>query len=401
MPKFEYRAKKGPGRTVEGELDAESEADAVSAVTAMGYSPIRVSRKEDLEKKGSRLFGSLITRRHVTVFTRQLAGLTKSGVPILKALSIIGNQTANKRFKRALEGVGRKVRDGRMLSEGLADYPQQFPELYINMVRAGETGGVLDVVLERLAETREREEETRRKVQAAIAYPVLIVSVGVFTVFVLLAFFLPKVLALFEDREDLPLPTEILLGVSSFFSDYWLWMLAVAALFFALLRRFASMEQGRSFVDGLKLRLPLVGQFVLKSQIVRMARTLALLIESGIAIDKAMELSANAIENEVLKQEMLDVKDSTVRHGTSFADGLRDAEHFPAFVGNMSSVGEEAGRLEQSLVEVADFYEREVEHQSKLATSLLEPALILVVGGIVGFIVAAMLLPIFQLGSGL
>jgi type II secretory pathway component PulF len=400
MPRYRYKAKKGPGRTVEGELEAESEADAVASVDALGYSPIWV-RPAGEARGGRGMFGAFITRRHVTVFTRQLAGLTKSAVPILRALSIIAAQTPHPRFKALVEDVKSRVRDGRMLSEGLAEYPRQFSELYVNMVRAGESGGVLDVVLDRLADSREKEEETRRKIQAAIAYPVLILSVGFLTVFVLLAFFLPKVLALFKDYENLPLPTRMLIGISDFFSANWFWILAFLVLGAAIFTRLSAMGQGRTFIDNLKLRIPLLGQFIVKSEVIRMARTLSLLIESGISIDRAIELSANALNNEVLKDEIITVKENTVRQGASFSDGLRSAEFFPAFVGSMCSVGEEAGRLDESLSEVAEFYEREVEHQSRLATSLLEPILILLVGAIVGFIVAAMLLPVFRLGSGI
>jgi len=400
--KYIYKAKDGPVNTIEGVLDADSRSDAVALVDGMGYSPIWVKEKPLESTLGSAVRARRISTRDVTVFTRQLASLTKSGVPILKSLHTIALQTENVRFGPVIEDLERTIRDGSMLSNALARYPKLFSELYINMVRSGESGGVLDTILLSLSDAREAEEDFRRKVQAAIAYPTLIVTVGAITVFVLLAFFMPRVVALFDDDVSrLPLPTQILIGISDFFHQNWYWIAMVACLAIAVFQRLASLDRGRTFVDRIKLNIPLLRGFIIQSDIARFARTLSLLVSSGIPIDKGLELSASTLQNHVLREEVEAVRMGTVQHGRTVSEGLTRAAHFPIFVANMTAVGEEAGRLDESLNEVAAFYEKEVDQQCRMATSLIEPLLILVVGGLVGFIVFAMLMPIFEIGTGL
>jgi type II secretory pathway component PulF len=401
MKTFIYKAKHGPGKTVTGEVVADSKASAIEDLDSRGYVPINVEEK-DFRAPG--ISGSVVPRwisdRDITVFTRQLGSLTKSGVPILKALSTISEQSDNTSLSKTVSDIEASVMDGKMLSEALTPYPKLFSELYISMVRAGESAGILDTILFRLADAREKAEDTRRKVQAAIAYPVLVVSVGFATVAILLTYFLPKVVNLFDSYTNLPLATRILIKTSTFFEDYWIWMLLVFLLCVAVFKRIAALEKGKLFVDRIKLHLPLLRHFALKADISRFSSTLALLVECGIPIDKAIELSSNTMTNSVLKDEMDTVRVNTVQNGIPFSAGLKKTLHFPVMMANLTAVGEEAGKMEETLTEVADFYDKELEQYSKVATSLLEPILILVIGLIVGFIVAAMLLPVFDLSTG-
>ena len=402
MPTFEYKAKQGPAKTVTGSVEAESRSAAAAELEAKGCHPVWIREEEEgAGKTGRPRRCGRIRRRDVTVFSRQLASLTKSGVPILRALATIAGQTDNPAMRRVVGDLESTIRDGSMLSEAMAGYPSVFPELYVNMVRAGESAGLLDTMLFRLAEAREKEDETRRKVQAAMAYPTLVLVVGAVTVLVLLAFFLPKIIGLIEDFEDLPLPTRILIASSDFCAANWYWFVILAGLVAAVFNRLAALERGRMFVDGLKLHLPFMRRFVLESEIARFGRTLSLLIGAGIAIDKALSLSAQTLHNSVLRDEVEHARDATVNQGEPLSSGLRQAPHFPAMVANMCAVGEEAGKLDESLSEIAAYYESEVDQRSRIVTSLLEPILILVVGGVVGFIVAAMLLPIFRLSMGM
>jgi type II secretory pathway component PulF len=403
MPRYVYKAKRGPDQTLEGQIEAVSREAAVASLDAMGYIPISV---QEAREKGSiplrfRQLWRKASARDVTVFTYQLASLTRAGVPILRALSTIAEQTESPALSSVIEDVRQKIQDGGMLSDSMSRHPAVFPEIYVSMIRSGESAGRLDAVLQRMAETREKEEEVRRRVQAALAYPALILVVGVGTVFVLLAFFLPRVAALFKDFRHLPLPTRILIGISEFFSNHWPWMLILVLLGAAVLARLMSREKGRLLMDRVQLRLPLIGRFMLHAEIARFARTLAMLIEAGVSIEKALVLSEHTFHNHILRKEMEDVRVRTVRQGATLSSGLRKAAHMPALIANMTAVGEEAGRLEESLGEVAALYERDCDQQSRLMVSLLEPALILGIGGVVGFIVAAMLLPIFRLSSGL
>lgn len=402
MPTYVYKAKEGPGRTVQRELNAESRASAIARIEAMGLIPISVQPKgREQAGASSRPSQRGIRRSEISVFTRQLASMIRSGVPILRALDTIENQTENKRFQAVVDDLEASIRDGNMLSEGMRRYPKLFPELYVNMVESGESGGVLDTILFRLAEARELEEENRRKVQAAMAYPTLVAVVGVVTVFVLLSFFMPRVMALFEGYSDLPLPTRILMATSTFCSDYWYWVVLAVGLILVVFQRLAAIDRGRTFVDGWKLRLPLLGPFLRDVDLARFARTFALLIDSGVTIDRVLRLSANAIHNAVLRREIEAVRERTMQQGMTLSAGIKASPYFPAFVGNMLAVGEETGRIDDALNEVAQFYEGSIARQSRMATALLEPIMLLVVGGVVGFIVFAMLLPIFEIGSGL
>jgi len=385
---------------MEGTVEAATRAEAVARVDAMGYSPISV-REAVEEGAGARrrAVWRRISAGSITVFTRQLASLIRSGVPILRALNTIRAQTGNPRLRAVVEDLGTVIRDGGMLSDAMGRHPRLFPRLYVSMVRAGESGGALDTVLFRLADAREKEEDLRRRVQAAAAYPALVAAVGAITIFVLLSFFLPRVAALFRDYRDLPLPTRVLIGASDFFSAHWYWLLLAAGLTAAVFRRVAAMEKGRALVDALKLRLPVIGVFLRDADIARFARTLSLLIEAGLPIDRALELSGETVRNAVLKEVVENVRRDAIRQGVPLSVGLQRHRDFPLFVANMVGVGEESGRLEDSLSEVAAFYEKQVDQKSRLAASLVEPALILVVGALVGFIVFAMLLPIFKLGG--
>lgn len=401
MTTFVYKAKHGPDRTVEGELTAESHSAALARLDAMGYIPLKVEARAGTRGSASRLHKGRVRYHDVTVLTRQLASLTRAGVPILRALATIAGQTENARLQQVMDSVQAVVRDGSPLSTALGRHKDLFPELYISLTRAGESAGKLDTVLFSLAEAREQEEEIRRKVQAAMAYPALVLVVGLVTVFVLLSFFLPQVVDLYRDFRKLPLPTRILIGMSDFMAAAWHWILMVLVLVVVVVRRLAVLEKGKSFFSILALKIPFFNRFVLDTEIARFARTLALLLESGVPIDRALALGRDTFRNAVLREEITKIREQTVQQGIPFSEGLKRSLLFPPLVGNMTAVGEEGGHMESALVEVALFCEKNVEQRGRIAVSLLEPILILGVGLVVGFIVAAMLLPIFELGTGL
>jgi type II secretory pathway component PulF len=407
VPTYAYKAKEGPEETVEGELAAESRQAALSELDSKGLVAVWVEEVTSAptrgKRKGKRVRARRIGRGDVTMFTRQLSSLTKSGVPILRSLYTIRDQATNANFARMVEDFELTVRDGSMLSDALQKYPKLFSPLYLDMVRAGESGGVLDMSLKSLAEAREKEDDMRRKVQTALAYPTLVLVVGMLTVFIILSFFMPRVLELFENYAfgDLPWPTQVLVSVSSFCENSWYWIVIILLLVAAVTRRMFTLEKGRAMIDAGVLRVPFVRTFVRQSEIARFGRTLALLLDAGVSIDKSLELSANTLANDALRKEVHAIRRSTVQQGAPLSTGLLHAQHFPPFVANMVGVGEESGRLDEALNEIAEFYEKEIEQMTRIATSLIEPILILTVGAFVGFIVAAMLLPIFQLGTGL
>jgi general secretion pathway protein F len=404
MPTFAYKAKSGPDKVITGEIEAVSQAAAATRLEAVGHVPMWVKEVAPVRTAGRLAVAKgRASARDVTVFTRQLAGLLRAGVPILRALDTIQRQSESPAFQSVMTDMASAVRDGKTLSEALRRYPALFPDLYINMVRSGESSGMLEEILLRLAEAREGDDELQSRIVAALAYPSLVLTMGALSVFVILAFFLPRIVHLFEGMGGLtlPWPTRIVLGTSAFFARYWAWLaaLAVAAGFAA--RRTLATERGRLFVDGAVLHLPLVGRFARDTDIVRFARTLALLVRAGIPVERSLNLGANTLANRQLRSAVLTVAGETVRQGATIASGFGRQGDIPAFVTNMVAVGEESGRLDEALNEVAAFYQRELERDLRLLSTLLEPLLILAVGAMVGFIIFAMLLPVFQIGQSI
>ena len=400
MKQYVYKAKDGPDRVVEGKLLAESRSAAVARIGEMGLSPIWVALEG--EEPGTPAGGTDrgIRTRDVNVLTRQLASMLKAGVPILRALATVQEQTRSVRLQRVVADLALAVRDGGMLSEAMQRHPAVFPGLYVNIVRAGESGGVLDQMLLWLAESRELEEEVTGRVRAAATYPVFILGVGVLSVFLMMSFFLPRILAILQHtRQVLPLPTRILMAVSGFFAHSWYWILLFAAILALLVYRWIVSERGRMAWARLSLRLPLVGPLVRESDLARFGRTLGLLLRTGIPIDRALDLSGATMRNAALHEDLRWIRSETVEKGMPLSHGLRRSRHFPLFVANMVAVGEETGNMEDTLAEMASFYQRDLDRQIKTVTSLLEPVLILAVGLVVGFIIFAALLPVFQIGQ--
>ena len=400
MAIYYYKAKSGPEKAVNGEIEAPSQEIAVEKLTQMGLTPITVREKG---AKGERAYvpsaaSARAKSSDIDIFTRQLASLIRAGVPVLRALSLIATQTETKSLKHVIDGLSGQIRGGKMLSEAMAKYPRIFNGLYISMLKAGEKGGVLDEVLYKLADYREKEAELRKKIQAAAAYPVFVIIVGILTVFAMLTFFLPKLMGIYTDMSQLPLPTRILKQISNFMQGNWLWIFAVITIVFAALFKTRPGSHKKYIFDSIKLNIPLIRKFVNNVEIARFARTLGLLIKNGISVHESLELAANTLDNDALKEKLGKVRGDILNRGSTLSASLKEAGVFPSFAVNMISVGEEGGRLEESLAEISNVYEREVEQSIKVMTSLLEPVLILIVGGVVGFIVFAMLLPIFNIG---
>jgi len=356
-------------------------------------------RSADGSSVGSGQATLRVSRHDLLTFTRQLAGLLKTGVPILRALRTLREQTNDRRMIRMVAELEDRVRNGVMLSDALEVFPRIFPPLYVGMIRAGEAGGAVDEILRRLAQAQEDEDEVRGKVQAALAYPGLVLVLGAISVVVLLTYFMPKIAALFAHTpQALPWPTRILIGTSAVLVRHGIWvLLGMVALGFAgagLCRSAA----GRRAVDRMVLRVPLVGRFLRDADLARLARTLALLIETGVPIQRALNLSAGALRNSVLRDDLNEVSRVTVQQGGTLASGLKNLPRIPAFLTHLVAVGEESGRLDEALMEAARFYNLELTTGVRLMTNLLEPLLILLVGAVVGFVIFATLLPIFEIG---
>jgi len=397
MPKFIYTAKTEPHQTIQGDIEAESKQDAINKLVKIGYFPLSV-QAEDLTLYKHELWRfRKVSKRDILIFTRQLSSLIESGVNILNGLNIISNQTPNKYLRAILNDITAKIKDGKSLSESLSIHPQLFSSLYISLIRSGEVGGNLEQVLKRLADFLEKEEEFKNSIRAALTYPAFIVAVSILTVIVLLGFVIPRLVSMFEDMgQVLPLPTKILINISAVLRNYWWFMLLTISVSIFFWQRLRYNPQGKFWLDRFRLKLPLLGKMVLKTEISRLMRTLSLLLSNGITIISSLDISISILENQLLKLEAENFKDQ-IAGGLSFSRCLNESKLFPVFVTNIVTVGEESGNLERALLRIADDYEREVDRDLKTLTRLLEPTIILVMGVIVGFIVLSMLLPIFQI----
>ncbi|MFA5059231.1 MAG: type II secretion system F family protein [Candidatus Omnitrophota bacterium] len=414
MPKFIYKAKKGPGEVVDGVIDAEDFDSAVDKVTQMGLTPIDVALKvalsnplpsfseepQDKEKRKaslSFLSSRRIKQEDIAIFTRQLSDLIDSGVPILRAITVVLRQTQNPSLKEIIAQMQSAIQDGGSFSHALSQHEAIFSKLYSNMVRSGELGGNLNVVLNRLAEFIDKDQETRAKVRASLIYPALILVVGVVTIFILLSFVIPRLTVMFDDlSQSLPLPTMILVGISDFLSKFWWLVLIASGMIFLAFKNYLRSAEGKKWFDELKLKLPLLGSFIKDAEIGRFSRTLGTLLDCGVTIVPALEAVSEVLGNEVLKAEIKKVS-LEVAGGSSLNAALKGCAYFPEAAIHMIAVGEESGRLEQSLYKLADSYERSCDRSVKTITSLLEPLLIVLIGSVVGFIVISMLLPIFKM----
>jgi len=400
MPKFTYKAKKNPRKIVEGTIPADNRNSAIQKLSGMGLFVISIDEyamSKSTPGKARGLFRARVSLKDVTNFTRQLSDLLESGLAIVKALDILRGQTENRKLKEIISDIRDSCMDGNPLSSALERHPGVFSNLFVNMVRSGETGGTIEDVFRRLSEFSDKQLEIRTKVRSALAYPILMAIVGGATIVVLFTFVIPRMMGMFGDLgQNLPLPTLILIGINTFLRKYW-WLIASAilTLVFFVSRAYKSRE-GRLVIDKYKLNMPIFGSLIKKIEIARFARTLATLLSNGVPVLSSLSIVAETANNSVIKEEIAKAA-SSVREGSNIAGSLSGSAHFPPVVTNMIAVGEEGGHVEKALFKVAATFERETDSAIKIMLSLLEPVLILVLGVIVGFIVIAMLLPIFEI----
>ena len=400
MPRFIYKAKSGPANIKEGVIEADNQSQAVLKLSKMGFFILSVEEETAAFIKRSRgrlLFFKSIPLRVLSNFTRQLSNLLDSGLTMLNALSILIEQTENLYFRQVITNVRDDIRDGSTFSSALLKYPKVFSNLYVNMVSSGEISGSLEDVLKRLSDFMEKDEENISKVRSSMAYPALMAVVGLITIFILLTFVAPRLTAIFVDLgQALPLPTKILIWISSFLAMFW--PIIIIGIVFGVIAfaKWSKTKEGKTILDSLKIKIPLIGVFIQKVEIARFSRTLATLIGNGVPVIQALSTASNTVDNIPIKQDMEQARKDVVE-GAPLSAGIKRSKNFPSMVTNMIAVGEESGTLERSLFKIADSYDVEIDRTIKTITSLLEPGLILFMGLIVGFIVIAMLLPIFQL----
>ena len=400
MSVYWYRAKKGPQKVIEDSIEADSEREAIEKISRLGYVPVRIERRQHptraVSSDGSKITGR-VRSREITIFSRQLASLIKSGVTILSALNIISEQSENPALKRILNDIHDQIREGSIFSAALARYPQVFSALYVAMIRAGEDSATLPEVLLKITDYRLKQEEMVSKIRMAMAYPILMAIIGISTIIFMFTFVMPRLMQIFINMEQaLPLPTLILISLSEGLRQWGGWIVLVLAIAAIIVKQQLKTKAGRLSLSIIKLRMPLIGRFVLKAELARFSRTLSLLVRSSIPILKAIDIAIPVLDNEIIKNQLRHSYEE-LEQGGSFGASLKDSKLFPIFMSNLIKVGEESGNLDGALSEVADSYERDTDEAIRIMGNLLEPLMILLMGLIVGFIVVAMLLPIFEI----
>jgi len=406
MSTYLYKATDSSGKVVNGSLEAEAEKGVVAELHNMGFIPMRITLSKgsgkrldvDISKQISSFFKG-VSGKDILAFTQDLSTLLESGLPVDRALSILIDAAEKEKVKEVVGDILKTVQGGGYLSDAMAKHPKVFSTFYVNMVRAGEAGGVLESVLARLGAFLESSQDLKDYIKSAMVYPLFLVFVGGGSIIILLTFVIPKFSVIFSDMgQAIPFTTRFLLGLSEVLRSYWWVILGGLGVIFFFLRRYFSTRAGRLRLDRNKLSLPIAGELVKKIEVARFARTLGTLTKSGVPILQALVLVKDIIGNRVIAKSMEAVYER-VKEGDKLSKPLSDSGVFPSLAIQMITVGEETGRLDSMLLRVAENYEKMVKDTVKRFISLLEPAMILAMGLVVGFVVISMLMAIFSMNE--
>lgn len=408
MAKFKYIALDKEGRELSGVIESTSENRARKELAAQGFSVSRIAevaaiasdKKASAAKTKKPLFGTGVKKENITVFSRQLSTLLKAGLPLLRALEVIGRQEKNPYFKAVVEQLADNVRTGNKFSDGLSQHPKIFDKLYVNMAKAGEAGGVLDVVLDRLSTFQEKALKTTNKVKSAMVYPIVIMGVAVAIVAILMIFVVPQFQKIFTDmlkgNARMPALTQMIIDISDFMKENYILTGLIIVGVILFVKIFFKTKIGIRVWDTAALKLPKIGDLVMKSTVARFTRTFGTLLASGVPILEALTITRGTIKNSLISDALSRVHDR-VRDGENLSTPLDQQNIFPTMVTSMVEVGEETGQLPEMLNRIADNYDDEVDNSVGAITSVIEPIMIVFLAVVVGTIVIALFLPIIQI----
>ena len=406
MAKFEYTALNSEGKTVKGILDASTMNSATETLRVQGFKPLSIKAKKTGFDPNNLQFEFLKRKKPKTkdmvVFTRQLSTMINAGVPLVRSLNTLVQQTDNDTFKETILKVAKEVESGKSFGDALEQHPKTFSPVYVNMVRAGEAGGILDEILNRLAMQQEKDAAIKKKLRGAMTYPAVLIVITILAFFALMIFVVPKIGEIVKDLggEDASLPpqTQILLNVSDALIKSWPIILAVAVAGGIVLRRYIKTDKGQVNFHKFLLKIPILKNVITKVAIARFARIFSSLMSSGVSVLDSIEVTANAIGNRVIESD-LKAAGKDVTAGRQLSEPLSGSKIFPPIVGQMLSVGEETGQTDTVLIKIADFYEEEVDTLVDALSSIIEPIMIVLMGGMVGLIAAAVIGPISELSN--
>ena len=395
MAMYAYRGRSG-GAVVSGEIEANDRPTAVTQLRARGV--VATSVQERTAKPvGMKKIGGKVKDKHLAIYTRQFSTMVDAGLPIAQCLSILSEQSDSKVLRDVTSKIAHEVEGGVTLAESFRKYPKVFNDLFTNMLQVGESGGVLDVVLQRLSVYIEKAAKLKGKVKGAMVYPLTIISVAVLVIIFMMIFVIPTFAKMFEGMgAELPLPTAIVMWLSEFTQRYILVMVGVGAAVIYAIKRYYNTEQGSSVIDAFLLKVPVIGMLIRKVAVARFTRTLGTLISSGVPILEGLLITARSAGNRVVEKTVMQAR-TAVTSGRTLSEPLKGSTVFPPMVVHMINVGENTGALDQMLSKIADFYDDEVDTAVSALTALLEPIMIVFLGVVVGGLVVAMYLPIFRL----
>lgn len=403
MPTFSYQAKAFNGQMTQGTVEASSEAEARIKIRAKKLIPLKVSvgsLSRSSSSASAKIARAKVKSKDLQVFTRQLSVLIASGVPLLQALEVLSQSPRGKALDFALKRIVVDISEGKKLGDAFRGHPNVFNKFYVNMLIAGEEGGVLDLVLQRLSEYIEKSVKLQGKIKAAMTYPIVVLAIAFLVVTGLLVFVIPKFVSIFQSSgQQIPALTQMVINLSDFFISKWYIIFGVLIGGAMAFRGYINTPAGRAQVDLTLIRIPVFGDFVIKSAMAKFSRTLSTLLSAGVSIMDALQIAANTAGNSLVEKALLKSK-ASVSQGKLLSAPLAQESFIPHMVVQMIAVGEQTGALDDMLSKVADFYEDEVDVAVASITSLMEPIMIVVLGGIVCFFVVAMYLPIFNMAGG-
>lgn len=395
MPVFVWEGKLADGTVKKGEVDAESKASVNTILRRQRITPTKVKSKP----KNIVLLKQKVKTKELVIFVRQFATMINAGLPLVQCLEILGSQQANAEFKRIITTIRQDVEGGSTFADALKKHPQVFDDLFVNLVAAGELGGVLDIILNRLAVHMEKSEAIKAKVKSAMVYPIIVICVAVIVVAVLMIFVIPTFKEMFVSfGGTLPAPTQMVISMSNFFRGYWWVMIIIIVALIVGFRYAMKVPRIRYQIDKVFLKLPLFGPLLRKVAVAKFSRTLSTMISSGVPIMDGLEITSKSSGNMVIEEGIKNVRQA-ISEGKPMADPLEATGLFPGMVVQMVSVGEATGALDNMLSKIADFYDEEVDAAVSALTASLEPLLMVFLGGTIGFLVVAMYLPIFKMGA--
>lgn len=404
MPTFAYQATNSANKTIRGTLNAADKNTALQMLGKQGLHPVSVEIQSDVKKKGKSFFAPKVKTSDLVLFTRQLSTMVSAGVPLLRALTTMRDQVENPTLKAVIGDLVHDIQGGISLAEAMSKHPDTFSDIFVNMIRAGEAAGIVDDILKRLATQVEKNASMKKKIKSASTYPIVLLTLTVGAFFGLMIFIIPRIGAILKDLggEDakLPLITEVMLGISGFLTSYWYIVIGVLVTTIVLLRRYLKTPSGRFAFHRLVLKVPVLKNLITKISVARFTRTFSALIGAGVSVVEALQVTARAVGNDAYKQA-IEKAALEVVNGKQLSQAIEGNKLFPGIVPQMLAVGEETGQTDVVLVKVADFYDEEVDAIIDGLSSILEPVMIVIMGGMVGLVAASVMGPIASLSQNI